>query len=180
MYSVPSGTSTSATNSGWVTTMAPGDGQRLTYEDVKVGGDIPSWSFDYTLPIMVRWCAAVETWRRDHFDYEYAVKELGLPNAVGSGYWTQACFYKLLYQWVGDEGWVWKVSHQLRGNLLPHHVFTFWGKVVEKSVRDGLGYVDLDLGLSQEDGTVLSPGHATVVVPLRGGKPVPYPFPRAR
>ena len=75
---------------------------------------------------------------------------------------------------------MWKVSHQLRENLLPHHVFTFTGKVTGKSVKDGLGYVDLDIALSQEDGTALSPGRATVVVPLRGGKPVPYPFPRPR
>jgi acyl dehydratase len=154
--------------------------QPLTYEDVEVGADIPSWSLDYTLPVMVRWCAAVETWRRDHYDFEYAVNELGLPNAVGSGYWTQACFYKLLYQWVGDEGWVWKISHQLRGHLLAHHVFTFSAKVTGKSVEDGLGYIDLDLDLSQEDGTVLSPGHATVVVPLRDGKAVPYPFRKPR
>jgi acyl dehydratase len=163
-----------------MTPMAQAEMQPLTYEEVEIGADIPSWSLDYTLPVMVRWCAAVETWRRDHYDFEYAVNELGLPNAVGSGYWTQACFYKLLYQWVGDEGWVWKVSHQLRGHLLPHHVFTFSGRVVGKSVEDGLGYVDLDLALSQEDDTVLSPGHATVVVPLRGGKAVPYPFPRPR
>ena len=81
-----------------MTVMAQGEKKTLAYEDVKVGGEIPSWSLDYTLPVMVRWCAAVETWRRDHYDYEYAVRAVTRPHADGPGYWTQACFYKLLYQ----------------------------------------------------------------------------------
>ena len=148
----------------------------VVYEDVQVGTEIPSWSFRYTLPVMVRWCAASETWRRDHYDYEYSVNDLGLENAVGSGYWTQACFNKILYKWVGDDGWVWKVSHQLRGHLLPHHTFTFRGRVTGKHVEDGLGFVDLDIVLNQEDDSALSFGTGTVVLPLRGGRPVPYPF----
>tara|TARA_B100000315_G_scaffold111132_1_gene101927 strand:+ start:728 stop:1210 length:483 start_codon:yes stop_codon:yes gene_type:complete len=160
--------------------MAQTKQQDLVYEDVQVGAEIPSWSLDYSVPVMVRWCAAVETWRRDHYDYEYAVNELGLTNVVGSGYWTQACFCKLLYHWVGDGGWVWKVYHQLRGNLLPHHTFTFGGKISAKRVEDGLGYVDLDIALRQEDASVLSMGTATVVLPLRGGQPVPYPFLKGR
>lgn len=148
----------------------------LYYEDVQVGKEVPPQAVELTMPIMVRWCGAAEIFRPDHYDYQYAVNVLGLPNAVGSGWWTQARLFKLLHDWVGDTGWVLRIRHEMRSSLYPGNTLTFSGKVTGKSVKDGLGYVDLDIVVRQQDGAVPVPGSATVVLPLRGGRAVPYPF----
>jgi acyl dehydratase len=58
----------------------------------------------------------------------------------------------------------------------PGNTLTFFGSVTDKYEKNGLGYVELELGLRIEDGSVAVPGRATVVLPMRDGRPVPYPF----
>jgi hypothetical protein len=60
--------------------------------------------------------------------------------------------------------------------VVPGEVLILWGKVVDKQVKDGLGFVDIEFGMVNEDGVEGCPGTATVVLPLKDGKPVPYPF----
>lgn len=151
-------------------------GGGLCYEDVQIGGEIPPQSVELTVPIMIRWCTAAEIFGRDHCDYEYAVNVLNLPNMVGSGWWTQARLFKLLHDWVGENGWVLRIRHEMRSSLYPGNTLTFSGKVTGKRIGDGFGYVDLELAVSQQDGRVPVPGSGTVVLPIHGGKPVPYPF----
>ena len=38
------------------------------------------------------------------------------------------------------------------------------------------GLVELELGIVNDEGKETTPGTATVALPYRGGKPVPYPF----
>ena len=101
---------------------------------------------------MVRWCAAVEIWRRDHYDLDYAVNRAGLPNIVGSGAWTHACLHHLLSQWAGPDGWVFRVSQRVRATMLPGDCLTAWGRVTATRVVDGLGYVELETGMRKADG----------------------------
>jgi hypothetical protein len=48
--------------------------------------------------------------------------------------------------------------------------------VTEKYERDGLGFVACDIGMRNQDGQETTPGTAVAVLPLREGRPVPYPF----
>jgi hypothetical protein len=41
---------------------------------------------------------------------------------------------------------------------------------------DGLGFVELDGGMRNQDGVETTPAHMVVVLPLRSGQVVPYPF----
>jgi hypothetical protein len=41
---------------------------------------------------------------------------------------------------------------------------------------DGLGCIDLDVGMRLQSGIDSCPGTATIVLPVRGGREVPYPF----
>jgi acyl dehydratase len=147
----------------------------MIYDDVAVGQDIPTITLPLTVPIMVRWCAAIEIWRRDHYDLAYA-SEKGLPNIVGSGSWTHACLHRLLSQWAGPDGWVFKVSQRVHAMMLPGDTLTGWGRVTARREVDGLGYVDLAVGFRKADRVDAVTGAGTVVLPLRGGRPVPYPF----
>jgi acyl dehydratase len=172
----PTSTSTSASTPPPSTSAA-----RLApsaFEDVRVGDEIPTVVKPLTVPIMVRWCAAVEIWRRDHYDLDYAVNQAGLPNIVGSGSWTHACLYHLLSAWAGPDGWVFKASQRVKATMLPGDVLTGWGRVTATRLVDGFGHVELDTGLRKADGTDAVTGTGTVVLPVRGGRPLPYPYPR--
>ena len=101
----------------------------------------------------------------------------GLPDIIGSGSWSRSYLFQLASKWVGLDGWVWKLSHQNRAMLLPHKTYTAWGRVTSKEVKDGLGHVVMDMGFRRdEDGVETVPSSCTIILPLRGGKPVPYPF----
>lgn len=146
------------------------------FDDVAVGQEIPTLSKPLTVPIMVRWCAAIEIWRRDHYDLDYAVNQAGLPNIVGSGSWTHACLHHLLSEWAGPDGWVFKVSQRVQAVMLPGEHLVGWGRVTATRVVNDLGHVELQTGMRKPDGSDAVTGTGTVVLPLRDGRAVPYPF----
>jgi hypothetical protein len=78
--------------------------------------------------------------------------------------------------WAGREGWVWKVSFQFRAMNIVGETLSIWGKVKSVERLQHYGLVVLDLGIVNQDGKETTPGEATVALPFRNGKPVPYPF----
>jgi acyl dehydratase len=146
------------------------------FNDIKVGDTVPPTVQRLTIPIMQRWVAATETLRRDHYDAKYAIEHDGLPDAVLSGSFSHAYLWGLLFDWVGPDGWVYKLSQKNARMVHPGSTLTFAAEVKEKREIDGLGFVDLELGLQVDNGDVAIPGTATVVLPLRDGRKIPYPF----
>jgi hypothetical protein len=69
-----------------------------------------------------------------------------------------------------------EVSHQLVGNLLPPCSRS--GRVTGSLLGRKAMSTSYRSEPGRRDSAVAWPGH--LVVPLRGGKPVPYPFPRPR
>ena len=43
--------------------------------------------------------------------------------------------------------------------------------------KDGLGIVECETGIRNDSGLESTPGSAVIVLPIRNGKAVPYPFP---
>lgn len=146
------------------------------YDDVSIGDTLPERVQKLTLPVMQRWVATTETLRRDHYDPKFAIEHDGIPGAVLSGSWTQAFIWQLVFHWVGPDGWVYKASQKNAKMVHPGSTLTFFGAVSDKHESNGLGYVEIDLGIRIDDGSVPVPGSATAVLPIRGGRPVPYPF----
>ncbi len=149
----------------------------LYFEDIQEGMDIPSLVKGPMSPAhLVRWCAATENWHRIHYDQDFAVNHEKLPTVLVSGSWKQHVMCQLVKDWVGQSGWVWKISFQHRAMLKRGAVLTAWGKVTRKYIKGGLGFVECEIGMKNEEGVESCPGAATCVVPLKGGRPVPYPF----
>ncbi len=146
------------------------------YEDVGIGDELPTTVQMITVPLMQRWVASSETLRRDHYDAKYAIEHDGIPNAVMSGSWSQAYIWQLLFNWVGPDGWVFRATQKNAMMVHPGDNLTFFGTIANKYEKNGLGYAELEVGLRRDDGVVAVPGKATVVLPLRNGRPVPYPF----
>ena len=62
--------------------------------------------------------------------------------------------------------------------IVPGDTITCRATVTGKSEKDGLGLFGLDVGMRLQTGVETCPGTATIVLPIRGGRPVPYPFVR--
>ncbi len=151
--------------------------KRQTYfEDVYPEMELPRYIYRPTPVHLFRWSAAIENWHRIHYDLDFAINHDKLPGLLVQGSWKQSVVPQYLKDWTLPGGWPWKASFEHRAMLLPGDVLIMWGRVTGKREVDGMGMVELELGMKNQDGVESMPGTATVVLPLTGGKPIPYPF----
>ncbi|MCS0495671.1 acyl dehydratase [Ancylobacter sp. MQZ15Z-1] len=147
------------------------------FESVAVGDDIPVLAKGpMTTAHIIRWSAAMENWHKIHYDWRYATGHDGLPDVLVNGSWKQHVLAQLLVDWAGETGWLWKMNFQYRGMNIPGDTLTAWGRVTGTRRRADYGVVELEIGLKDQNGREGSPGTASVVLPLKGGPGVPYPF----
>jgi acyl dehydratase len=92
------------------------------------------------------------------------------------GSWKQSIMPRYLKDLCLPDGWMWKVSFQHRAMIVPGDTITCWATVDKKYEMDELGFVELGVGMRLQNDIETCPGVATVVLPIRGGRPVPYPF----
>lgn len=156
----------------------PAEAQKqLFYEDVEIGQTItPLVKGPMTTCHLMRWSAAIENWHRIHYDRPFAVEHDKLADVLVAGSWKQQALVQMLKDWLGEAGWLWKISYQFRAMDPVGATLTCWGCITHKYVGDGLGFVECDIGMRNQDGQESTPGTAVGVLPLRGGRPVPYPF----
>ena len=104
-------------------------------------------------------------------------QEIGLPGAYDYGCQRMSWLGNLLTNWVGDEGFIWRMYGELRRfNILGD---TTWlkGRVVGKRIIEGRCCVDIECWGENQRGEVTMPGKATVILPSREYGPVVYPEP---
>lgn len=147
------------------------------FEDISVGDELPPLvKGPIQVGHIVRWSAAMENWHRMHYDWRYATEHDGLPDVLVNGSWKQHVLIQHLTDWAGEDGWVWKSKFQFRGMNIPGDTVRAWAKVTGTETRNGYGLVHLDIGMLNQDDKEAAPGTATIVLPLAGGRKVPYPF----
>ncbi len=151
--------------------------QQLYFDDVEVGQKLSSFVIGpMTTTHAFRWSAAIENWHRIHYDQDFAVYHDGLPNVLIHGSWKQSIMPRYLKDLCLPDGWMWKVSFQHRAMIVPGDTITCWATVNKKYEADELGFAVLDVGMRLQNDIETCPGVATIVLPIRGGRPVPYPF----
>ena len=151
--------------------------QQLYYDDVTVGQAMPPLVLGPMTPTHVfRWSSAIENWHRIHYDQSFAVYHDGLPNILIQGSWKQSIVPRYLKDLCLPDGWPWKVSFQHRAMIVPGDTITCSPTVTDTHEKEGLGFIDLDVGMRLQNDVETCPGTATIVLPIRGGRPVPYPF----
>ncbi|MBZ9870420.1 MaoC family dehydratase N-terminal domain-containing protein [Mesorhizobium sp. BR1-1-9] len=149
----------------------------IHYDALSVGDEIPHLvKGPMTTAHIMRWSAAMENWHKIHYDWRYATKHDNLPDVLVNGSWKQHVLAQLLVDWVGEDGWLWKMNFQYRGMNVPGDTLTAWGRVTGKREQGAYGVVELEIGLKDQNGKDGSPGTAVVVLPRRNGPKVPYPF----
>jgi acyl dehydratase len=126
--------------------------------------------------VIMRWSAFQENWHRIHYDYRFATETDGLPDMVVSGSWKQHMIIQMLKEYAGTTGWVWKSSFQYRNWDLTGDIVTASGEVTKKEEIDGLGFVTCSIWIENQRGEKSTIGKATIVLQLKNGREVPYPF----
>lgn len=151
--------------------------EQVYFDDVEIGQEIPKVvKGPMTTAHIMRWSAAMENWHRIHYDRVYAIEHDKLPDVLVNGSWKQHILAQLLKDLAGLEGWAWKISFQYRDMDIPGDTIIAWGKVSNKYEHDGLGFVELEIGLKNSRDIESTKGTGVVVLPKRGGRKVPYPF----
>jgi len=104
-------------------------------------------------------------------------QEIGIPGAYDYGAERMSWMGHLLTNWLGDDGFVWKMHGSLRRfNVIGD---TTWckGKVTKKYVVEGKCCVDIECWGENQRGEITMPGKATVILPSRIHGSVIYPEP---
>jgi len=152
-------------------------GRSVCFDDLAVGDELPRLTRGpLTTAHLMRWSAAFENWHKIHYDAPFATGHEKLPGLLVNGSLKQQFVIQLLKDWAGSAGWVWKASFQFRAMNVVNETLSVWARVTGTRVCPDFGLVDLELGIVNEQGKESTPGKATIALPYRGGKPVPYPF----
>jgi acyl dehydratase len=149
----------------------------VNFEDVQVGMELQPLAKGPLGPVhLMRWSSSMENWHRIHYDRPFAVEHDRLPDLLINGSLKQQFLVQLLRDWVGPNGWVWKMSFQFRAKNLAGETLKAWGRVTDTERGSDFGLVHLEIGVVNGKGQQSTPGTAVVALPYRAGPPVPYPF----
>jgi acyl dehydratase len=107
-----------------------------------------------------------DTVQRLHWEKEWA-NELGIPVPYDYGGLREAFLTSAVTNWMGDDGWLWKLSCQHRVFVYTGDTNWIKGRVTGKQQVDGRNEVTVDVWVENQWGKVTSPGTATVLLPSR-------------
>ena len=116
-----------------------------------------------------------DTVQRLHWEKAWA-NELGIPVPYDYGGIRETFLTNICTNWMGDEGWLWKLSCQHRKFVYTGDTYWIKGRVREKRQEAGRNEAHLDVWVENQWGTIVSPGTAVVLLPSRD-KAVHLPSP---
>jgi acyl dehydratase len=151
----------------------------LYYEDVPVGMEIPSMVRQLTIPQIVATADVSQrigiimpyTMPGPGCYWHYAVGESwkmrGLPAPMDEGPIRAAQPSQLMTDWIGDEGWLSKLSFQIRRPIYAGDTTTWKGRVTNKSIKGKDHLVECEIWGENQRGQTSTKGNATVILPSR-------------
>jgi len=107
-----------------------------------------------------------DTAQRLHWEKDWA-NELGIPLPYDYGGLRETFLTNLATNWMGDDGWLWKMSCQHRKFVYLGDTYWIKGKVVDKKQVEGRNEVHLDIWVENNAGTKVTPGNAVILLPTR-------------
>ncbi|MSQ26587.1 MAG: hypothetical protein EXR51_00385 [Dehalococcoidia bacterium] len=140
---------------------------KLYFEDVQVGDRVPEFRRQTGYMEWGRFAGANEEYVAIHEDDDAGTKS-GLPGGIGMGNLRFCYVQNMLNDWMGEDGWIKKVSLQYRGLNLKNDWIITKGTVTGKQKQDGECLVELDVQAENGKGEVTAPGKAVVLLPCRG------------
>ncbi len=141
---------------GWGMQLTPPGAFRLSY---KIRKKVPGMYTPNDLNVP-------DTVQRLHWDKAWA-NNLGIPLPYDYGGLRETFLTNIITNWMGDDGWLWKMSCQHRKFVYTGDTYWMKGKVVAKKQVEGRNEVHLDIWVENQHGTIVSPGNAVVLLPTR-------------
>lgn len=115
--------------------------------------------------------------QRVHWDAEWAARA-GSPAIYDYGRMRETWLIHLCTDWMGDDGWLWKLDCEFREFNYVGDTHWMRGRVTKKYLAEGgLPAIDLEIRGENQRGTTTTPGHASVLLPSREHGPVRLPDP---
>lgn len=132
-------------------------------DDIQVGEEIPPFVRVTDFPEWNRYAAVNDEFIDVHMSAD-AAQAAGQPDVFGMGNLRIAYAHSALHRWLAGRGDVAEFACQFRGLNFRGDELTTWGRVAATGTRDGLGCVDLELGVRNQNGDETMPATATVVL----------------
>jgi acyl dehydratase len=115
--------------------------------------------------------------QRVHWDPEFA-RRSGNPTTFDYGRMRETWLIHLCTDWMGDDGWLWKLECEFRRFNYVGDTQWCLGRVTRRYLAAGdRPAVDLDLVCENQRGETTTPGRATILLPSRHHGPVRLPDP---
>ncbi|RPJ62879.1 MAG: dehydratase [Dehalococcoidia bacterium] len=152
--------------------------KQIYWEDVTVGQEIPTLTKIASTLMLVKWAGAYGDFNPLHFENEFAVKFMRMPGIIVHGTLKRQMLIQMMTDWIGDEGWLQRISTQFRGTDFPRPMKSLAepgdgdsiickGKVTAKSEKDGKHLVECEVWMENSKGEVNTSGTATVILPTK-------------
>jgi acyl dehydratase len=134
--------------------------QRLSYEDVEFGDDLPEFVPDVSMPMVVKFgnATGMTFWRFN--DHEKA-RESGLPGAIVPGIMSQGILVAMIHAWAPDAV-VHVIDTIFRSPLVVDSHPVCRGVVTD--MNDDGRQIQLDLTICNEAGETPVLGTATITL----------------
>jgi acyl dehydratase len=128
---------------------------RISFDDVKVGEEIPERSNVLDRGQLVQYAGASGDFNPIHWDEEFA-RRVGLPGVISHGMFTMALVARLVGEWASDPGAVERISVQFRKEVRPGEKVVARGRIAGKD--EDARTVTLELWAEVErEGQVIQP-----------------------
>ena len=150
-----------------MTTTNPGtETPTLWYDDVTTGDELPEVVKNPDTKQLVMYAGASQDFVAIHYDQNVA-KEAGHPTVIIHGALKSAWLGELVTSWIGSAGRLLELDVQYRAIDFPDTPATCFGKVIETRIEDGVGLVEVEIGLRNSEGATTTPGRALVSLPTQ-------------
>lgn len=149
--------------------------KQLYYEDVEVGTEITPVAKIATTQMLVRWAGASGDFNPLHYEDTFAANQ-GVGRPIVHGQLKRAWLGHLMTNWIGDGGFLKKLSCQFRAMDYPRKMKdisepdegeTWWckGRVTNKYIDGEQHVVECEIWVENGKGEKTTQGAATVILP---------------
>ena len=141
--------------------------KQVFHEDVETGAEIPALVKHPTTMQLVKWAGASGDYYPIHYDKDLA-QSSGLPGVVVHGWLICSFLGQMITDWMGEQGFLKKLSCRYLGLNFPCENVTCKGKVAKKYVQNSEHYVECEIWAENPKGERTVSGTAMVILPSRG------------